>query len=181
VRYQDGRYEVEITDQGFVEAKSGTMQFVLAFDVKGMVDPKDPDKMFAVQPGNRKYYKAITENTLQWFMDDLRALGVAELSSFALLDPATEGHISLIGRTADMQCGSRTGNDGKSYEDWSPFRAAGPAKPIDRVAINKVKTLDRLFGAALAKPAAASGSSRRTPVPVAAAAKAAAVDDNIPF
>jgi len=47
--YEVGRYEGEITGQGFVKAKSsGNTQFVLKFKVKGRIDPADPNNMFAV-------------------------------------------------------------------------------------------------------------------------------------
>lgn len=178
-KYEVGKYEVEITGQGFSKAKSsGNLQFVLQFRILGKLDPNDPEALIDCMPGERKYYKAITENTVQWLMDDLKALGVEGLESWLQLDPEAghERFIDLTGRKVDMSC--KIGADSKSYEDWA-FASGGTAKPIERADKKDVKALDRLFGQALRKPAPAA--ARRAPVPAAANTATAVADDDVPF
>lgn len=180
-RYEHGRYAVRITDQGFAQAKTGTTQFVLAFDIIGKVDPKDPNTLIAVPEGNRKIYRAITENTITWILDDLKALGVDELTSWSLLDPATPGYIDLTGKEVDANCGSKKGQDGKDYEDWAIAHGTGGGKPIERAAGKEVQNLDRMFGRFLKK--AAVPAARRVPVPqrVAEPVGVGVTDDDVPF
>jgi hypothetical protein len=126
-KYEVGRYEVKITGQGFQKASTGTLQFVLQFEVQGKVDPRDPQTLISVAPGERKWYKAITEKTVDWLMDDLKVLGVEGITSWAQLDPtiAPDDFIDLSDKLIDMMCGSKNGTDGKSYEDWSIAREGG--------------------------------------------------------
>lgn len=173
--YDQGRYEAEITDQGFVKAaSSGNTQFVLKFKVLGKIDPADPSKMFPVPAQyERSMYRALTEKTIEYFMEDMAALEVS-FGSFTELDPNTEGYIDLVGRTIDMNCSHETNNDG-SREKWSIARSFS-SKPIESLPANDVKTLDRLFGKHLKKSPA--------PVQRAAAPVPAGVgitDDDIPF
>ncbi|MDE2103417.1 MAG: hypothetical protein KGL39_39615 [Patescibacteria group bacterium] len=182
-KYEVGRYEVEVSGQGFQKASTGNMQFVLQFKVLGKVDPNDPNTLLSVMPGERKYYKAITENTIEWLLEDLKALGVEGLTSWSQLDPNVEGSIDLTGRKVDMLCGSKNGNDGKSYEDWSIAREGGAGKPIEHAASSDVKALDRLFGKHLKKNGPAPAPARRSapapaPQPVAAGT---ITDDDLPF
>lgn len=181
-RYDNGRYASRITDQGFALAKTGNTQFVIAFDIIGRVDPKDPNTLIAVPEGNRKIYRAITENTITWILDDLKAMGVEELTSWSLLDPATPGYIDLTGKEIDVNCGTKKGQDGKDYEDWSIAHGSGGGKPIERAEGKAIQNLDRMFGRFLSKPAAAP-ARRNSPVPQRAPEPVGVgiTDDDIPF
>jgi hypothetical protein len=183
-KYEIGKYEVKITGQGFQKASTGTLQFVLQFEVQGKVDPSDPQTLIAVAPGERKWYKAITEKTVEWLMQDLKLLGVDGLRSWEQLDPtiAPVDFIDLSGKLIDMMCGSRNGNDGKSYEDWSFASGGAVGKPIENAAAKDVKALDRLFGASLKRGAATPVAARRAAAPQPAAVATAKIDDDdIPF
>jgi hypothetical protein len=185
-KYEIGKYEVEITGQGFQKASTGTLQFVLQFKVQGKVDPRDPQTLLSVAPGERKWYKAITEKTVDWLIDDLKVLGVEGITSWAQLDPtiAPDDFIDLSGKLVDMMCGSKNGTDGKSYEDWSIAREGGPSKPIENAAAKDVKALDRLFGKSLKAAAPAARGPRSVARPAAAAAAAVAEpvnDEDVPF
>jgi hypothetical protein len=184
-KYEIGKYEVQITSQGFQKASTGTLQFVLQFDVMGKVDPRDPQTLLSVAPGSRKYFKAITEKTVDWLIEDLKVLGVEGITSWAQLDPtiAPDNFIDLAGKVCDMMCGSRNGNDGKSYEDWSIAREGGAAKPIENADSKDVKALDRLFGKSLKAAAPAARGPRSVARPAAAAAAVAEpiTDDDVPF
>lgn len=186
-KYDVGRYEVEVTSQGFQKASTGNMQFILQFKVLGSVDPADPNTLLSVAPGERKYYKTITENTVDWLMEDLKAIGVEGLTSWSQLDPniRPEGFIDLIGKKTDMMCGSRNGQDGKSYEDWTIAREGSAGKPIDNADKKDVQALDRLFGKHLKKGASPARAPQRS-APVAApapqpVAAGGVIDDDIPF
>jgi len=186
-RYEVGKYEVEITSQGFQKAaSSGNLQFVFEFKVLGKIDPNDPNSLISVMEGSRKYYKAITENTVEWLMDDLKVLGVEGITSWSQLDPNVEGFIDIAGRKVDMACGSKNGQDGKSYEDWSIARNGGGGKPIEHADTKDVKALDRLFGKHLKKNGPQAAPARRSAAPQSAAepqpvAAGGITDDDCPF
>jgi len=184
-KYDIGRYEVEITGQGFQKASTGTLQLVLQFKVVGKIDPSDPNSLVAVMPGERKFYKAITANTVDWVMDDLKAIGVEGFTSWAQLDPtiAPEGFIDLTGKHIDMMCGTRNGQDGKSYEDWSIAREGGPGKPIEAADKKDVAALDRLFGKHLKKgPTPVAGGRRQPAAPAPQPVAAGGITDHdVPF
>jgi hypothetical protein len=183
--YAIGKYAVKITGQGFQAAKTGTMQFVLKFIPQGMIDPSDPNTLIACQQYERTYYKALTENTMPWFLDDVKALGVEDLAAFSQLDPNTDGFIDLTGRDVDMACGPKQGwNDGKTYEDWAIIHGGGGGKPIELAPKKEVANLDKMFGRFLPKPARPTQPvARRTPVPVPVMADDAPAidDDDVPF
>ncbi len=189
-KYEIGKYECEISGQGFQKAGTGTMQFIIQFQILGKIDPNDPSTLLSTMPGERKLYRAITDNTIDWVMEDLKSLGVEGLTSWAQLDPSAEraDFIDLSGRKFDAACGSKAGQDGKSYEDWSIARNSGTAKPIEHAEKKDVAALDRLFGKHLVKKASPAPAAARSrgPVPVAAAAAQPAgggviTDEDIPF
>jgi hypothetical protein len=175
--YEVGKHEVQVTGQGFVKAGSGNVQFVLKFKVLGKIDPEDPSKMFAVPAQyERSMYRALTEKTIEYFVSDMAKLGV-EVSSFADLDPNTEGFTNLTGKTYDMMCTHEAGTDGGMRERWSVVQAFA-SKPIESIASNEVKALDRLFGKHLKK---SPTPVQRTPPQPAAEYAAGITDDDIPF
>ncbi len=140
--YEIGRYECEITSQGFRETKTGNTQFVLRFQVKGRIDPANPDNMFDVTSYERSYYRVLTDNTIEYFENDMEALGV-EFASFTELDPLNPNHTNLTGRSVDMFCSHEAGQNGDLREKWGIARVA---KPVESIESNHVKALDRLFG-----------------------------------
>src|SRR5258707_14687627 len=95
--YEPGKYVAEVLNQGFSEAKTGTTQFVLRFRVLGHPNPDDPNSyLTGTQQGERTMFRAITENTVKYFIEDLKTLGFTG-NSFRLLDPNTPGYHDFTG------------------------------------------------------------------------------------
>lgn len=178
--YEAGRYEGQITSQGFVKAKSGNTQFVLRFVVKGKIDPANPDNMFSVpNQYERTVYRALTEKTIEYFFEDMNSLGIEGLESFTELDPSTDGFIDLKGRTADFNCQHEDSEGGKREKWFIARRGAGATKAVESIATSEVKSLDRLFGKHLKKSPAAT--TPRLAVQQPAVSSAVITDEDIPF
>ncbi len=182
--YEQGRYEGEVTDQGFVKARTGNVQFIIRFTVKGRIDPANPDNMFPVPAQyERTVYRALTEKTVEYFVGDMAGLGI-EIASFTDLDPKNErGFVSLKGKIADFICSHETGMDGGLREKWGLGRPATAGKPVESIASAEVKSLDRLFGKHLKKaPATQVPTPRLQPVSATADSGGLEIgDEDIPF
>lgn len=175
--YAVGRYACKVTAQALGETSTGNPQFVLRFQVLGLVDPADPGKYIAAgQQFERTHYRAITEKTIKYFLDDLKILGF-DGSSFKDLDPATEGFHDFRGMDIDMWCAHENGQDGGQREKWGVARQGGSleVKPLEP---KKLRDLDNLFGKQLKglKP----GPSAR-PVPINAPSDMGISDEDVPL
>jgi hypothetical protein len=180
--YEVGKYECRITSQAIGEAKTGTPQFILRFNVLGKV--YDDGEMERV---NREYertaYRAITEKTIPYLIEDLKTLGF-QGSSFRDLDPGSPNFFDLEGRAVEMWCSHEEGQDGENREKWGVARQGGPKREAPQVkALDaaKLRSLDNLFGKHL-KDLAPSGvdfnKRLEKPVPVASRDH---TDDGVPF
>jgi hypothetical protein len=177
--YQPGQYVAEVTQQALGEAGTGTPQFVLRVKILGRPDPAEPDSYVPVQQYERTIYRAITENTIDYVMEDLKTLGFAG-NSFSDLDPASPNHQSFAGKQIDVYCKHEDDQKGNTREKWglSGRQKALEVKPLDS---KKTRSLDSLFGknlktiAQTAKPAAVQRS-------VAVADNPHGItDDDVPF
>jgi hypothetical protein len=111
----------------------------------GTVDPADPSRLVPVPAQyERTHHRSITEKTIQYFTEDLKALGFKG-ESFKDLDPDTEGFHNFTGKNVEMWCSHKSHPDGVLREEWSVARAVGSleVKPLER---KKVRELDNLFG-----------------------------------
>lgn len=183
--YAVGRYACKVVDQALGESGTGKPQFALRFQVLGLVDPADPGKYIpASAQYERTYYRTITEKTIGYFADDLKALGFMG-ESFKDLDPNTEGFHDFRGLDVDMWCAHENDQQGNPREKWSVARVAGSLemKPLER---KKMRELDDLFGKSLKgmrqgaeapKPKTANAST----APVPPADSTAISDDDVPF
>jgi hypothetical protein len=176
--YEIGRYACKVTNQALGEAKTGTPQFILQFTVMGKVDPSDPSRYI---PGaaqyERTHYRAITDKTIQYFLEDLKILGFKG-ASFKELDPSNSNFHDFRGQDVDMWCGHENGQDGKPREKWGVARVGSTleVKPIEP---KKLRDLDNLFGKQLKTLSATPGTR---PAPVNAAPPAMEItDDDVPF
>jgi hypothetical protein len=180
VFYSVGRYICEIKSQALGEAGTGTPQFILRFTVMGEVD--DDGNVAGV---NRSYertmYRAITEKTIPYLIEDLKALGFRG-SSFRDLDPSSPSFFDLSGQEVEMYCAHEDGTNGER-EKWSVAFAKREAQPVKAVDSKKLRDLDNLFGKHLKELAPKSGggdaNKRLKPVPVAASTQVA--DEDVPF
>jgi hypothetical protein len=141
--YAKGRYLCRIIGQGFSEAKSGTPQFFIRFVVGGAVDPRNPkgDILPVEQQYERTMYRALTEKTMDFVLEDIRQLGY-QGTKLSDLDPATLGFHSFDGREVEMYCNHET-YEGQTREKWGIGREGLAPPPMEQ---SKVKALDQLFG-----------------------------------
>lgn len=139
VYYNEGRYKAEILEQGFTDAKTGTPQFVLAIRIFE-TENGDP-----VNEGERFVFQAITENTIEFLLKDLRALGYEGNS----LQPLADGN-QFVGKQAIFFVKHETNRDGQKQERWNVYRGGGNAsiESLTKTDPSKLRNLDVLFGRA---------------------------------
>ena len=162
--YEVGRYYGRVTRQAMGETSNGNAQFVLSFLILGKVNLADPGgELLACPQGERSIYRAITENTIDFVMDDLRALGYTK-PSFKYLDPETPGFVDFTGKELEFFCSheadNRDGRSGELREKWGIARAKSQVKPLDA---KKARGLDALFGKQLKALAADAAPSTAAP------------------
>lgn len=178
--YAEGRYLCKITGQALGETSKGNVQFVMSFQVLGKIDPANPDNYFPEQQQlERKTWRAITEGTIEYFLENLRSLGFTG-DSFSQLDPKSPKHQSFKDLEVEMYCTHGRDDKGQEREEWSIARSGGPLVQ-QQAPDEKVRQLDYAFGAKLRslrekKPLASA--PRQQPV-VAGGYEPA--DDDVPF
>lgn len=176
--YEVGRYACKVTNQALGEAKTGTPQFVLQFTVLGKVDPSDPTRFIPAQAQyERTHFRAITEKTIPFFMEDLKVLGFKG-ASFKELDPNNQPFHDFRGADIDMWCAHENDQQGNLREKWGVARQGGSleVKPLEA---KKVRDLDNLFGKHL-MALRSTEPVRQTPVnPVPPSM--GITDDDVPF
>jgi hypothetical protein len=176
--YDVGRYACKVTNQALGEARTGTPQFILQFTVLGKVDPSDPSRYL---PGTMQYerthYRAITDKTIKYLLEDLKTLGFKG-GSFKELDPGNANFHDFRGQDVDMWCAHENAQDGTPREKWGVARVSSGLE-VKAVEPKKLRDLDNLFGKQL-KTLAATPGTRSAPVN-AAPPSAEISDDDIPF
>jgi hypothetical protein len=177
--YAVGKYACKVVEQALGESSTGKPQFLLRFTVIGQVDPADPSQLVPVPAQyQRTHYRSITEKTIQYFTEDLKALGFKG-ESFKELDPDTEGFHNFTGQNVDMWCSHKSGPDGALREEWNVARAVGSleVKPLER---KKVRELDNLFGKHL-KGLKVAGAAAPVAAQLAPVGGLDISDDDVPF
>lgn len=180
--YEPGAYVGEVVEQGIAKAKStGTPQFVLRVRVIGKVDPKDASGYQPVTENERSIYRAITDKTVEYLMEDLKALGFTG-ASFAELQPGHLHHQSFVGNQIDLYCKHEPDLNGQMRERWNIDRGAPKIESLDA---KGMRELDSMFG----KHLRAANPTPAKPKPVAKpqqqddgpAPFGDITDDDIPF
>jgi hypothetical protein len=179
--YEIGRYACKVVSQALGESSTGKPQFALRFQVMGQVDPADPSRFIpARQQYERTHYRAITEKTIPYFIEDLKVLGF-QGDSFRGLDSNTEGFHDFRGQDVDMWCSHEPDQEGNQREKWGIARQGGSLE-LKALEPKKVRELDNLYGKHL-KGMKANG----VPKPATAPAQAVPtdpmgiMDDDVPF
>ena len=151
--YPPGVYQAKILDQGFFKSKKDNPTFFLHFQILNKVGGDGaPPECAQVE---RKYYKAVMENTIGWLRDDLEAIGV-ELENLSKLDPQTEGAVNLIGRVITVFCEHKPDDEGQLHENWGIRRATR-----NKLSEDDLRKLDNAFAHKLPKKRAVLPPPRR--------------------
>jgi hypothetical protein len=163
-------------------ASTGTPQFVLRFKVLARLENGEEDP---VRSYERLHFRAITEKTIDYFVEDLKTLGFVGIgTSFRLLDPQTPGFHDFRGRVVEMCCRHGEDQNGNPREEWGVARSAG-ALELRPLPAARYRELDNLFGRALKSiagganpkpPAAARAPEAPTPM-----GQPGITDDDVPF
>ncbi len=177
--YAVGRYACKVVDQALGEAGTGNPQFVLRFQVLGLVDPADPSRYIAAgQQYERTHYRTITDKTIQYFAEDLKLLGFKG-DSFRLLDPNADGFHDFRGMDIDMWCAHENDREGHQREKWGVARQ-GSTLDVKPLEAKKARDLDNLFGKHL-KAIKPNAAPTRTAPANAAPPSSEIADDDVPF
>jgi hypothetical protein len=178
VFYAPGKYACQITNQALGETTSTKKpQFVLQFKVLGLVDPANPANYIpATAQYDRTSYRVITDKTIDYFIEDLRAMGF-QGTSFKHLDPKSEGFHDFVGLDLDMVCTHDT-YEGKTNEKWNIARSSDFS--VEALEPAKVRELDNLFGANLKAMKKTNGAKPQPPQPAIATMDHGLTDDE-PF
>ena len=170
--YREGLHRVRVIGQELGENNNGNTTFVLKILILAEYAQGELQDFAHHDQKERSFRRVITDNTINYFIDDLKALG-ANITSFKQLDPAVGGFHDFKGMELDMWCG-RNDYKGDTYEQWQlPLGDSAPMKKVDPA---KLRALDNQFGAAL-RGAFGAAQSKPAPQPVGAGI----TDDDVPF
>lgn len=136
----------------------------------GRYDAESPEGRLAECPNEqRTYFRAITDQTIEFFMDDMTALGF-EGSSFKELDPK---HPMPHMFTAEFDAFLKVEDyKGKRQEKWGISRPR-KAQPLENTALDN---LDTMYGHLLKKAPTKAAAKPRSAKPVAPVTA-----DDVPF
>ena len=143
--YDVGTYWGRITKQRVSPAKTGTMQLVVSFVVRGKVNLSDPQGDLLPIPGEyeRTVFRAITEKAMPWVIQDLDRLGWYG-SDWRDFDEQSSGFVSIIGTEHAFRCDHEPHNVTKQMmEKWSVAGGGLSLKPLEDA---DAKRLQALFG-----------------------------------
>ena len=147
--FQIGRYWGKLTNQQFGKAKSGNPQIVFSFLLVGMVDPKDPEgDLLACTQYERSIFRAITEKTVEYVLEDLAALGFTGNSyqQISLDHPhCCDLRDTEIALFCQHEEDNRPEHAGEIRERWSIARANSGPK-VDTLDDKDARKLDAMFG-----------------------------------
>lgn len=177
--YEAGLHVAKVVSQGITKASTGNFQFFLRVKILGMADPGDEQNYIPHRTQyERTIYRAITDKTVEYLVQDLDVLGFAG-ESFSELDPSHPQFQNFAGKQFDVVCTHEDDTKGGVREKWSIARGMAGSKPIEPLQARELRQLDSLFGKALKtrkKPAASVPAGRSD-----ADESLAISDDDIPF
>lgn len=172
-----GYYVGHIQKWNLSEAGTGNPQFVINFIPAYKKGPKGAKEECPNDP--RSVYRVITDKTIEYFANDLKALGY-DRDTFDDLDPTSPNAFNFEGIEIEVRMKLET-YDGRERERWELAMVKTEIKPLERQGIsalnaqfaNKLREL-RMGGSGTAQA--------RTPAPAAATGYANnAADDDVPF
>jgi hypothetical protein len=145
--YQPGRYLGKVINQQLGETSKGNPQVVITFQILGRINPEDPEGPLLVcgEHYDRSVFRAITDKTIDWVLQDLERLGF-DGQSFADIDLNTTGCCDLRNRECEFSCAHEPHyRTGEPREVWQVASDGGglEVKPLDA---KQVRQLDAMFG-----------------------------------
>lgn len=173
-QFNPGVYIAQVTVQRLSKPKTkadgsaGNPQFVLSFIPLGRYADDGSGELEQCLNYERSAFRAITDKTVAYLMEDLEYLGIAEqITSFGQLDQDHPQCVSVIGAEIQVVCKHEL-YQGTMVERWSLNRAGGGLN-IEPATRDDVRTLDAMFGSALKakKPAPASRPAQARPAQAA--------------
>lgn len=177
--YEAGRYRGVVTAQGLSKASTGTPQLFISFEPIARVTAPDHEEGVS-QCYERTYWRALTDASLEYAIQDLKNLNVDVTSLFAL-DPGHPGHVSIVGQEHFFVCKHETSkSSGDLREVWAVGRTGGGFEKVP-VDVAGLKRLDALFGAAKKKTGLVSRPAIRPVAQVETLADQGLTDDDVPF
>lgn len=144
----------------------------------GLVDQSSPEAGLLRCPNfERTIFRAITDKTVDYVIEELRSLGY-DRTSFSALDPNARDSFDFRDIEFDAVCKHET-YQGNQKERWEFKRGMSDVTPLE---VSEVSKLDALFGKKLiaGKPAGSpqrSATAQSTPLPE----KSYAGGEEIPF
>lgn len=143
--YTPGTYLARITRQQLGKTSKGNPQFVLSFTVEAKVAADGSGNLEQCPVYERSIFRAITDKTVTYLMEDLDYLGIgAELSSFGQLDQDSPQCVRVIDQEIEVVCQHEM-YEGQLKERWSLNRG-GSGLQIEPVDKQEIRQLDTLFG-----------------------------------
>jgi hypothetical protein len=135
--YTPGRYLAQIREQGFgLSEARGTPYLFLLVKILARVDEQGQQQ--SCPQYEREYRRYLSAETGAGILQgDLHALGI-QVTDLTQLDPATPGHISLVGREIEVFCEIES-YKGKQQERW------GIPRPRKKLDVNALRSLSDQF------------------------------------
>lgn len=138
----NGLYVGEIAEQGMEFAKTGNPQIVLKCKVISKVND---DGTYEAVPGDvfRTIWMTLTEKTVDWVAEDLKACGFTGKPSQIQLDG--DDPISIVGTEVKLWAKQEKGLDGQPRERWS-ISTPRETRPVTPVSTMDASRIDAQFG-----------------------------------
>lgn len=159
--YNDGsRYSGKIVKWGISESKNKTPQAFFMVMIEKEVDAKG--ETYDCPQYERTVYRALTENTIDWVVDELAKLGFTG-TSFNQLRPDDPNAHDFAGTEVKLRCKHET-FEGKTREKFEFDFGSKAPEQLDKSGVSK---LDQLFGSKLKMAASTNKPRPATPKPPA--------------
>jgi hypothetical protein len=141
VMIEEGDYRARVEDYGVSPADSGGQHPTAFIKFKLIGRYADGGVLEECPASVRHYFKAVTANTYEWVLRDLKKVGY-DREGIDGFDPEAPGAPNLFGREFDVHC-THEEYKGETKERWSVGRRPRPRKRVDR---DVLAGLDAKFG-----------------------------------
>jgi hypothetical protein len=168
--YDPGKYRVQVTEQGMVEAQTGTIQFMLKFTVLESIEPPND----ALEQFTRRAYWSLTPKTTGWVLHDLRDYLNCTAKTTRELDPDSPVFYDFRGKEIELTCAHEP-----SFENSKVLRERWGVRG-ERKLTNKSR-LDELDAELLLKPPKGQKTNVAAVVTLPPAVKDGVTEDDVPF